>query len=394
MEKSQKKELDYKKRKLKRNCSSVTYSFFNSKEMLSSENIIESSSIIYKRLTKKDVHSDNIIGSNKWIEKNLDLYKKSGLVCFMCIDDKIAATYLGLIKNNTFYYTGSGFIDSSYTKFSISKILFLELIKYLYTIGIKKINCGGGDFGFKEKFGAYQIDYYSGEIKIDSYASLDKLISAKIPYEIINKLYGTNITSTIFETTKFIPEEDKLFSLSPSIPGWTGYAYPIPDAVFELCSCLDIPTHSISFFNCNSGFGHTDFNLSNYPFKNRGGLFVERRVYDAFTRTCQKINFSNFRAILSENIDFSPNLISDFNVFFAYNPCNINILRLLIEKIINSLQITRRNVYFIYLNCKFNIVLEEYGFKKIHEKFPVTFGWRFTVPASIYLFEPEHSNLS
>lgn len=388
LSKQLKKEIDYCRRRLCRDYSSVAFLFFSSVDKsLCEEHIVLATTMIESRLERKDSAAGAAykkVYTDEWFQRNMQMYLENGFVAFMCLDGVKVASYLGLYKNHEYYSIGAAFTDGKHAKFSVSKILFFELIKKLYSVGCKKMHLGGGDFGYKAKFGAQVASFCSGEIFINRSMKLEDLLLKRVPYREINNYFGTNLTEVIFKNDHIIPLEDSNFSYSPKVQGWNGYRPAVISAVQNLLQKIEIKIRDISFFNMNTGFGFNDFALCSFPFKEHGGLFVEKCVYGSFLRNCEKLNVDNFSALLSEDLSFDPEKISHYNVFYAYNPCTESLFGVLCKKILQSIDMNPREVFFIYLNNKFDEYLQEIGFVKQYEFSPRTFIWRFTSPGAVY----------
>lgn len=387
-----KKEIDYCRRRLCRDYSSMKFSFYSAEgNSLCEEHIISATTMIEHRIEKKEnaagiTHKK--IYTDEWFQRNMALYLKYGFISFMSIGGVKVASYLGLYKDNEYYSIGAAFTDGEHSKFSVSKILFFDLIGKLYRCGCKKMHLGGGDFGYKTNFGAQAVSFCSGEIFLKHGLNLEELLSSKASYREINNYWGSNLTEIVYKDDCLIPYEDKNLSYKPNVCGWNGYQSAPMGAVQSLLQKVDMYIRDIAFFNFNTGFGFDDFALCAFPFKKHGGLFVEKCVYDAFVRNCDRLNVTHFSALLSENLSFDPEEISHYNVFFAYNSCNESVFLSICEKILLSSEVKPREIFFIYLNNKYDASLQKFGFKKLYEHNPGSLAWRYTSPGAIYKFIP------
>lgn len=89
----------------------------------------------------------------EWRRLNYPVFRDKGFAAgFWAGETPIAVAILGHCGID-YYFTLSGY-NSLYSKYSISSVLLLRIIELIINEGGRRLHLGGGDFGYKSRFGA------------------------------------------------------------------------------------------------------------------------------------------------------------------------------------------------------------------------------------------------
>lgn len=109
-------------------------------------------------LNWQDPHTDT------WTKEAFSVYKTKGFAVAICDGETLAAVaVIGGRSGDDFHFTLSGY-DSAYGKYSISSVLLYRTIEIVMGRGARRFHLGGGDFGYKSRFGAIEMPLFNVEI--------------------------------------------------------------------------------------------------------------------------------------------------------------------------------------------------------------------------------------
>jgi hypothetical protein len=121
---------------------------------------------LVEKLKIRNIDISNSIDLNDelLISRLYDTHLLRGGIAYITVDDDIISAALLLKSRYELSYSHAAF-DEAFKKFSPSKILLLEIIKYAIENNFIYFNLGGGDYGYKKKFGAIEKTYFDTLIR-------------------------------------------------------------------------------------------------------------------------------------------------------------------------------------------------------------------------------------
>ena len=336
--------------------------------------------------------------TDDWMSEHFPLYRDYGLCSFIEVDGVKVATMLNLVKDGTLAFMAGGHNDSAAPSGDTAKIIFFRTVERFMNSGGQIMQLGGGDFGYKERFGACNVSLYSGTARrlkngADQNGNLftgiiTPLLARGCSFRDIHIFLGLSPTNWIVSEHKLPYAFDFGVDKFPAPPtGWRGWNSPNVDALHLIMREFIKTYEPLALFDWNCGAGRSLIALSEYGIKSLGGLVFSAGMADQARRNFGACNLgvSDIRMVNSSDEVHGLDL-SGYDVFFAYNPCYEKPLRELADAMMRASATRKGKVYFIYLNCVYRDMLIDAGFDELIVLEKGDGRWRFSDRAAVFSY--------
>jgi hypothetical protein len=331
----------------------------------------------------------------EWIQKHLQVYQRNGYCAAIEVEGRFVAVSINLIWNGSLYYMAGGFSEELGGNYHLSKILFLGLIRRSIDSHIKRMQLGGGDFGFKERLGAKEIKLFSGKIVRPN---------AESKLELLRKVEETNsflghdlrtICLTAGVGTKHFLEGDvskSLFDFDvPAAvkipPGWRSASQVIVDALMLCFDRIGMIGHPSGLFDWNCGVGRNLLTAYEYFGCQVGGSAFDTELRDIAQANLEVGGISGPHLTFWDGtVPFDAKVLQAYDVFLAYNPAHLNVMKLIADAMATSSAFRARKIRFIYINPVCDEMFVGQGFVRETVLEKGVGDWRFTDRAIIYTY--------
>ena len=336
--------------------------------------------------------------TDDWMGEHFPLYRDYGLCSFMEVDGVKVATMLNLVKDGTLSFMAGGHKDSAAPSGDTAKIVFFRTVERFLNSGGQVMQLGGGDFGYKERFGADNINLYSGTARrlqrgADQDGNLcasiiDPLLARRCSFRDIHIFLGASSRKWTENEHKPPYAFDFGVDKFPALPtGWRGWNSPMIDALHHIMGEFIKTYEPLALFDWNCGAGRSLIALAEYGIKFLGGMVFSVEMADQTRRNFGACNLGLPDLHTVSSSDEIRGLdLSGYEVFFAYNPCYEKLIRDLADVMIRASVTRKGRVYFIYLNCVYRDVLIDAGFDELIVFEKGDGRWRFSDRAAVFSY--------
>lgn len=292
----------------------------------------------------------------RWSAKNSFIYNLEDHLCnsiaFQLLnEDKLLAVNVCTIVGNTLQLIASGYRDDL-TKYGLGKVLFFKMLLYCFEHPkISFLDLGGGNFGYKERFGA----------KAHNIATIKKSIA----YSNNNTIYY-NHDSIIEPYDLMLPKGEHRLQSTPY------------DCMAALLDDLSIDNNSV-FFDIGCGTGKVISIAAKFGFNKIVGIEYSTVAAASASRILSQESeiYSNIIIYNASILDVPSEFLAEGDYFYMYNPFDETTCAFFATSLVKSYEIRNRRVILIYLNPICSNVFFRAGFKEINFYRKGFDGWFF-----------------
>ena len=353
---------------------------------LNKDLFIDASNLIESHLKRKEGLRDS--SSLTWraadVIDHWDLYRKQGMLFTLMDFEQIYAVAICLSYEGECYFMAAGHLEYA-TKYSLGKILLYRLIEELINSGINRFHMGGGDFGYKSRFGAIECPLYTFHFERSMKKSLkDGIISAlelgqspallelgiKEPLE---EVFGTTFESVLNVDFDSIMENRELGTDLNA----ARYQATIREAFVTLMSYIT-PGPDDIFVDVGCGKGKMLYYASQLGYKTCVGIELSEMLIQRSYANLSALKLpSRIQLLQRDASQLDAQEISKANIFYLYNPFSEKILTGFLQTVIDSQLLNPRKVLIIYCNSRYETPFRTLGFNIVKVFETGQSGWRF-----------------
>ncbi len=351
-------------------------------ERLTPEVLNEAACLVEEHLSRKDSAS-SLLASN--INAEYALYAARGFVARLVSAGRSIAVALCLRHKNDECYLMAAGHDERSTKQSLGKICLYRVIQNLITQGVGTFHMGGGDFGYKARFGATERALRSLEIhRTDALSEVEgvelALQAGAKPFAIekeINRsledVLGDRFEATVGVDFDGILENREIGTGSQS----QRYQATIGQAFMTLLEPIS-PAPDDVFVDVGSGKGKMLYYAAQRGFQQCIGIELSSALVPLAERNLRRLGLgANVTLLQRDASQLSPAEIAAGTVFYLYNPFFEEVLNKFLETVANSQALHRRPVKVAYCNARYASPFKQHGFSLWREFKQGVAGWRY-----------------
>lgn len=337
--------------------------------------------LLRKTTASDSQHKPSQANSNR---ASWHLYKEHGGLVSLETGEKILATALCLFDGSECYYMAAGHDELS-TKYSLGKILLYRLIMKLIARGVSRLHLGGGDFGYKSRFGAIERQMYTIEFLRPVANSLHDRIKTALSVgeriAVIEKDTGISVEAALSNDFEKFFGIDFERMVDPSDIGLdrtsSRYQSTIAEAFFALMKNIKI-TEGDVFVHVGSGKGKILYYAARLGYNKCIGIELSETLLEQSKTNLEKMQLDVEIELWHRNAGLlDPQELAVGNIFYLYNPFGGSILDAFLNSLAASQRISPRIIRVVYLNARYAELFERHGFKIVDVFEQGTPSWRF-----------------
>jgi hypothetical protein len=331
--------------------------------------------------------------SDKFAELHYPVYKSRGIVTSLVVSGHETARCLFLYDIDGVLYHLAAVKNFDNTRnVSYGKIIFYESLKYLFNKGIRRFTLGGGDFGYKQRFGAklfplYDIAYTFDPGNASAINAAFLLLGGSSINDVERYLGGR--FEQIFGWKSF----DKIgveFYKQHSIeelgldPSSNRYQATMDEVTNSILDSVPEYFHKYGFADIGSGKGKVLYAAQKYSYSCFLGVEISSYLCEISRQNFDILNLRNIRILNKNALEVTPDDISGIGVFYLYNSFKANVLKQFVDTLLTVAAKTCQPICFCYYNDIEFKIFDESGFV-LHKKFGREDNWKYN-SSSIYIY--------
>lgn len=358
-------------------------------------NIVE---VISRRLKEKNGASNRTWEdpyTEEWFRTEYPTYRDKGFSAVISADGVPIAVALVARTGVEYHYMASGYEDA-YDSYSIGKVLLYRLIEKIIENGGKYLHLGGGDFGYKTRFGAREVPLYNIEIHRPGSAGTRDL-ELLIKHELARGVSITEINRMVGRDAEVVLGQEKFEAITGvDFIAPVGheeldidneccqYQVTIKDAFVQMLKHVPDTAGSV-FLDVGCGKGMMLYFATRFGFRKYMGLDISPTLINIARENFRKLNLVFDHELIVEDVrNIDPMRLNEVNVIYLYNPFSAGILESFLQILKKSQILAPRTVWLVYCNARYPELLPQYGFSTVKEFLPRSEEWRFSDYSAIY----------
>lgn len=355
--------------------------------------LAEAAAIVEQRLRDKAVLSGQdweSIFNDDWLSTSLAVYQTRGLIAAIKDGDRPIAVALFATCAEDCYYMAAGHVTDE-TIYSVGKLLLYRVIERWIQLGGKRLHLGGGNFGYKTRFGAKEVPLYVVELRRtpgkdsieerirralqvgESMVDIDRQLARPVE-EMLGTEAFEELTGVDFNTI----EEN-------AVLGTDGQCARYQSTLKEaFCTLMDhVPkSPEQTFVDVGSGKGKILYYAAQYAFRKYIGIEISERLVSISRNNFARLNLTFSYELLDRDVRLlDPAELSEADVAYLYNPFSAGILDDFLAKLVLSIRIRKRTIYLVYCNARYVETVLSHGFQVYKEFLTGQSNWRFDYSA-------------
>jgi 16S rRNA G966 N2-methylase RsmD len=341
--------------------------------------------VIEDRLSRK---VDGGPDSHGWSASNViaqwDLYRRLGSVVELASNEHVFAVALCLENGNDCYIMASGQAEHL-TKYSFGKILLYLYIEKLIKKGMKRLHLGGGDFGYKRRFGADERLLHTFHFTRASNEPLSSRVIRALEYGVSPTLLEADIEQSLevvlgkaFESQLEVDFDTIVENRNLGTDmNAARYQATLREAFFTLMNSIVIKTDDI-FCDVGCGKGKMLYYASQLGYRKCIGIELSDILVQQAYKNIKKLQLNSEVELLQRDASCIPAAdLSDVTVFYLYNPFSEIILSGFLKNVVESQKLYPRRVLVVYCNARYDAPFYQFGFKLVRLFETGVDDWRF-----------------
>lgn len=351
-------------------------------ERLTPEALSDAARLIEAHLTRKDPTSDWRASK---AQAEHPLYVARGFIARFTAAGRTIASALCLRHRTDECYLMAAGHDERLTKQSLGKICLYRLIEALIAGGVRTFHLGGGDFGYKARFGATERPLYTVHIdRADKRSLVERvehaLRNGAAPFGIeqeINKsledLLGNRFEASVGVDFDGILENREI----GTGPESQRYQATVANAFATLLDAVPRAPTDV-FVDVGAGKGKMLYYAAQLGFEKCIGIELSGTLVQLAEHNLRRLGLRASVELLQRDASkLSPVDISSGTVFYLYNPFSEEILTKFLESITKSRTLRKRVITVVYCNARHPAPFEQHGFAVLREFKRGVAGWRY-----------------
>lgn len=329
-----------------------------------------------------------------------EVYKNRGLLVELIIDQRRMAVGFFLMDNTLVHYTAGATCDKSMPdksrSISYGKILLYYAIQLFINRGYSCINLGGGDYGYKSRFGGVIHPLQDIEYKFQQDSNSAENTAFRIfdgfSINAVEKYYGQRVESIYgydyfekFLDVDFVSEKNSAFGLDPLTN--KGYTPAIDSAIYGLLDLLPNEVKSQGFCDIGCGKGKALYYAKVYNFSRYLGIEISKLLSDIARKNLDFLGLNDVEVLNKSATEITIEDARFIGVYFMYNPFSRDVMVDFAKLLIKLASDCQKLVYVCYLNSLYDDVFLSLGFDVYAKKHKGTDQWRFDT-STIFRFDP------
>lgn len=324
---------------------------------------------INERLSSKDAS----IFSADWLSENYNLFRSRGVIVDLNVCGERKSVGVFLIDHEMSHYYAAAVLDGDLNVRNVSygKILLYYSIEKMIAMGMSSINLGGGDYGYKSRFGAVSEPLYDFEYKFNQDAISPEnaafLLFENKSINTIESAFGGRVED-IFGYDFFDKylglDFDKPVSLAELGLDSTArpYVHAIDSAVYGLLDLVPEQYRNKGFADVGSGKGKVIYYAQSYKFSKYLGIELSDMLCNVSRNNFERIGLSNVVILKKNAALLSSDELRGIGVFFLYNPFDRFVVEYFAKALVAAAKENNEPICVCYLNSLCGDVFEENGF--------------------------------
>jgi len=349
---------------------------------LTPEALDEAACLVEAHLTRKDPTSDWRASKTA---AEYDLYSARGFIARLMSSGRPIAVALCLRHKRDECYLMAAAHDERLTKQSLGKICLYRLVEALIGQGVRTFHMGGGDFGYKGRFGATERALRTIEIDRTDALSPEERVELALragakPCGIEREINRSleDVLGARFEATVGVDFDGILENRDIGTgPQSQRYQATIGEAFRTLLETIR-PTADDVFVDVGSGKGKMLYYAAQLGFERCIGIELSSALIPLAESNLRRLGLSASVELLQRDASrLSPADISAGTVFYLYNPFSEEILSKFLESVANAQALRRRPITVVYCNARHPNPFKQHGFNLCREFKRGVAGWRY-----------------
>jgi 16S rRNA G966 N2-methylase RsmD/peptidoglycan/xylan/chitin deacetylase (PgdA/CDA1 family) len=313
-----------------------------------------------------------------------DTYSRHGAVAHFSGAGTMYAAALVLIFNHDCYFMISGHSDLA-PRHSLGNLLLYRLIEALIGKGIQRLHLGGGDFGYKSRFGAIEQPLFTFQFKRpanDPWRTrvLDAIACGQSP-ALLEQDMGRSMEDLLGEHFEQDLKVDfntivELQDLGSDIRN-RRYQATMKEAFITLMKAVPRTADDV-FVDVGCGKGKMLYYAAQLGYAKCIGLELSALLVECAQANLQRMQLLSHVTLMQRNACFlDPNELAQANIFYLYCPFTEEIMADFVRALVESQKIRPRTLYIVYCNAQFQVSLRQNGFQVFKEFNKGSPDWRF-----------------
>ncbi len=376
------RDIEREERRANEELSGMSFDVVEGLGVLTREVFEEATQLIEAHLLRKDPNSE---WRSATVMKDYEVFASHGFIARLMSGGRPIAAALCQRFGADECYLSSTAHDERLTKQSLGKISLYRLIEFLIGQGVRTFHLGGGDFGYKKRFGATERPLNSAEIlRTDALSPVERVELAlqagakpcRLEKEINNSL--EEVLGDRFETTLGVDFDAILENQEIGTgPESRRYQATITQAFVTLLEATS-PTVDDVFVDVGSGKGKMLYYAAQLGFEKCIGIELSSALVPLAERNLRRMALSASVELLQRDASkLSPADVSAGTVFYLYNPFSEEVLSKFLASVVSSQALRRRPIKIVYCNARCEDPFRQHGFSLYREFKRGVAGWRY-----------------
>lgn len=346
---------------------------------LTREVLSEAADLIEAHLLRKDPESE-------WRAADVmfayEVYAARGFIARLVSDGRPVAVMLCIrhLQDQCYFFAAA--YDDNLTKYSLGLICMYRVIESLIADGVRRFHLGGGDYGYKSRFGAVEWPLYNAEVDRTDIPPLAERVERALqagarPFWIEREINQSleDVLGDRFEAAVGLD----FTSAGEDDPGSASVRYQPSSraAFFGLFEWLK-PGPDDVFVDVGSGKGKTLYYAAQLGFRKCVGIEVAPPLVRLAERNLRRLALTtDVELLLRDAGEVSAAELAAGTVFYLYHPFYEETLTKFLAALVDSQAIRPRSITVVYHNARFTGPFEQNGFARWLEFKNGVDGWRY-----------------
>ena len=334
---------------------------------LTREVLSEAANLIEAHLAQKDPTSD-------WRAADAmsayEVYAARGFIARLVSEGRPIAVMLCIRHKQDECYFFAAAYDNRLGKYSLGLICLYRTIEWLIAAGVRRFHMGGGDYGYKSRFGAVTRELYNVEIDRVDVPSLVERVELAItagarPFWIekeirksLEDLLGERFEPTVGVDFDGVLETHEL-GIGPQSVRYQASRFVPFAKLFEGIK----PTPDDVFVDVGSGKGKALYYAARHGFTKCIGIEVSPRLVQVAASNLRRLGLTaDIELLLRDARELSAAEVAAGTVFYLYHPFFEETLRRFLAIVADSQALRPRPITVVYNNARFTAPFEQNGF--------------------------------
>lgn len=338
---------------------------------------------------------------NDWMENNYELFRSRGLIVELLVDQQQKGVGVFLLDKGVAHYYAAAIGDHESGERSVSygKILLYFSIKRIIESQIATVNLGGGDYGYKQRFGGVSVPLYDIEFNFEEGAVCPEnaafYLIEKKSINLVEESFGGRLEQLFgyrFFDRVLGLDFDASVSVSELGLDSTAKAYTasIDSAIYGLLDLVPSAFRGLGFADIGCGKGKVLYYVQPYKFSRYLGVELSTYLCGIARRNLDALGLKDVVVENKSAASLTSDEVRGIGVYFLYNPFNRYVMEEFVRGIVNASRNNNEPICVCYLNSVHGDVFDEMGFRTIAIREKGVDQWRFDNSA-VYVFGGDDS---